>query len=72
MLDVVGEVTGEVSVGVGGCELMCRVVVMMVMSPLLDVGRGRGVEEEEDEADMMDEFSSGEVRFSSVPPAAAM
>lgn len=43
---VVGEVTGEVSVGVGGCELMCRVLVMIVMSPLLVVGRCRGVEEE--------------------------
>ena len=35
--------TGEVSVGVGGWEVMWRVVVMIVMSPLLDAGRVRVV-----------------------------
>ena len=37
--------------GVGGCELICRVVVIIVMSPLLDDGRDR-VAAEETELDM--------------------
>ena len=44
--------TGDVSVGVGGCELMWRVVVMIVMSPLLVDGRPGRVAGEEVGADI--------------------
>ena len=55
---VVREVVGVV-VGVWGWVVMCRVVVIIVMSPLLVEERARGVEEAEDGADMLEEGDKG-------------